>query len=85
MQIFLLILLAVATVVIVAMLAKEQHTVKKTLISAGCGICSLGTINLLSTITGIAVSVNYITCFVAAVLSIPGVVLLVVLQLLFNI
>ncbi len=85
MQILFIVLLVLATIIVVAVLAKEHQTVKKTLISAGCGICTLGTVNLLSAITGVAVTVNYITCFIAAVLSIPGVALLVVSQLLFNV
>ncbi len=82
-QIIFYAILAISTTLVVAVLTKGQHTLRKTVLSAGCGICSLGTINLLSSITGIAITVNYTTCFIAAVLSIPGVALMFVLELLF--
>ncbi len=81
-QIFFYAALAVSTALVITILAKSHHTVKHTILSAGCGICSLGTINLLSSITGVAITVNYTTCFIAAVLSIPGVALMFVLELL---
>ncbi len=82
-QIILTAILVISTLLVIAVLAKSKNTARQTVFSAACGICSLGTINLLSAVTGLSITVNYLTCFIAAVLSIPGVVLMVVLELLF--
>ncbi len=74
--------LAISTVSVVIFLARGKHTLRRTVLSATYGICALGVVNITSAVTGISLAVNYITCFMAAVLSLPGVVMLIVLQIL---
>jgi len=51
--------------------------------SALCGISALLLVNLTSAATGCYIAVNHFTAFVATVLSLPGVVGLVLLNLVF--
>ncbi len=83
-QFFFYAVLVISTILVVLTLVKSKHTAIQTTLSATYGICALGAVNILSSVTGIAVTVNYLTCFLAAVLSFPGVLMLVVLQILFG-
>ncbi len=83
-QFFFYAVLAISTILVVIALAKGKHTAKHTVLSATYGVCALGAVNILSAVTGISITVNYLTCFMAAVLSLPGVAMLVILQLLFS-
>ncbi len=80
-EIFFYVVLAISTVAVVLFLAKGKHTFRRTILSATYGICALGVVNITSAVTGISLAVNYITCFMAAVLSLPGVAMLIVLQM----
>lgn len=62
--------------------ARSGHPVRSTLSAAACGIGALGAVNLLAPVTGVALALNYATAFVTVVLGAPGVITLLLLQLL---
>ncbi len=78
-----LILLVGCTLLIIRVLVNGEKTFLHTIFSAACGICGLAVVNLFSAATGVAIAVNYITCFISVVFSVPGVVLLLVAQFIF--
>ena len=58
----------------------QRRPLRRAGLSALCGCCALGLVNVLSAHTGVAIALNYATAFVTAVLGVPGVVLLLVLR-----
>ncbi len=63
--------------------AKSRHPVRSVLAGAVCGLGALAALALLAPWTGVALPLNRFTGFVAVVLGAPGVVLLLLLNLLF--
>ena len=61
--------------------ARQRHPVLAVLAGAVCGLGVLAVIALLEPVSGIVLPLNRYTAFVAAVLGVPGVVLLLLLQL----
>ena len=61
--------------------ARQRHPVLAVLAGAVCGLGVLAVMALLEPVSGIALPLNRYTAFVAAVLGVPGVVLLLLLQL----
>lgn len=61
--------------------AAGQHPVRSVLAGAVCGVAGLAAVALLSPYTGVTLPLNAFTGFVAAVLGLPGVILLLVLPL----
>ena len=61
--------------------ARQRHPVLALLAGAVCGLGVLAVLALLEPVSGIALPLNRFTAFVAAVLGVPGVILLLLLQL----
>lgn len=61
--------------------ARQQHALRAVVGSALCGVAALALVALLSPFTGVTLPVNRFTGFAAAVLGMPGVVGLLLLQL----
>lgn len=57
------------------------HPVRSVLAGAVCGVAGLAAVALLAPYTGVTLPLNPFTGFVAAVLGLPGVILLLVLPL----
>ncbi len=65
--------------------ARTRKPVKNALIGMGSGALSLGAAKLLSMGLGFGFTINVFTCFVSVILGIPGVISMVVLNLLFKV
>ena len=74
---------AIMSIAVVYLLSKTKKPFVTACKSALSGICALMLVNLTGMYTGCYITVNYITAFVATVLSLPGVVALVLLNLVF--
>lgn len=59
----------------------EAHPVRSVLAGAVCGVAGLAAVALLAPYTGVTLPLNPFTGFVAAVLGLPGVILLLILPL----
>ena len=59
----------------------HRHPLRRAGLSALCGCCALGLVNVLAAYTGVGIALNHATAFAAAVLGLPGVVLLMLLRL----
>ena len=79
----LMITLCVLSFVVIYMFSKCKKPFLTTARSAVCGISALMLVNITSAATGCYIAVNHFTAFVATVLSLPGVVGLVLLNLVF--
>ncbi|MEG0019048.1 MAG: pro-sigmaK processing inhibitor BofA family protein [Oscillospiraceae bacterium] len=64
-------------------LARAQRPILTAVKSAVCGIGSLMLVNIVSKVTGCYIGVNFFTAFVAGVLSVPGVIAMLFLKLIF--
>lgn len=72
---------AVCLVLMLRCAARQRHPVLALLAGAVCGLGVLAVLALLEPVSGIALPLNRFTAFVAAVLGVPGVILLLLLQL----
>ena len=72
---------AVCLLLVLRCAARQRHPVLALLAGAVCGLGVLAVLALLEPVSGIALPLNRFTAFVAAVLGVPGVVLLLLLQL----
>ena len=72
---------AVCLLLVLRCAARQRHPVLAVLAGAVCGLGVLAVMALLEPVSGIALPLNRYTAFVAAVLGVPGVVLLLLLQL----
>ena len=79
----LMIALAVMSMCVIYMFTKCRKPLLTAAKSAVCGISALMLVNITSAATGCYIAVNHFTAFVATVLSLPGVVGLVLLNLVF--
>ena len=79
----LMIALAVMSMCVVYMFTKCRKPLLTAAKIAVCGISALVLVNITSAATGCYIAVNHFTAFVATVLSLPGVVGLVLLNLVF--
>lgn len=61
--------------------ARQRHPVLALLAGAVCGLGTLAVLALLEPVTGVELPLNRFTSFTSAVLGVPGVILLLVLQL----
>ncbi|MBE6878817.1 MAG: hypothetical protein E7488_06615 [Ruminococcaceae bacterium] len=75
--------LAVSGIVVVYAFTKAKKPVITALKSAVCGISAMMLVNLTSATTGCYIAINYFTVFIATVLSLPGVIGLLLLNLVF--
>ena len=74
-------LAAVCAIAVLRCAARQRHGIRSLLAGAVCGLGVLAVMALLEPVSGIALPLNRYTAFVAAVLGVPGVVLLLLLQL----
>lgn len=74
---------AVVLIVISYTFTKAKKPLLTALKSSACGIGGLLLVNLTSSATGCYIAVNLFTIFVSSVLSLPGVVAMLFLNLLF--
>ena len=76
-----LILVFAFTVVTVALtLIKSRHFIRYLTLSAISGIGALLAVNLLTSITGVSIALNYITLAVSSIFGISGVIALVLIS-----
>ncbi|MEG2053747.1 MAG: pro-sigmaK processing inhibitor BofA family protein [Oscillospiraceae bacterium] len=75
--------LAVGILVVCTAYTKEKHMFSKACAFSLCGIGTLGAINLFSAYTGISIALNYFTALISLVFSVPGVVALLFMRVLF--
>lgn len=75
--------LCVMSLAVMYTFTKTKRPVITAAKSAACGVSALLLVNLTSAATGCYIAVNHFTAFVATVLSLPGVVGLVLLNLVF--
>lgn len=61
--------------------AASHHPVRSVLAGAVCGVAGLAAVALLSPYTGVTLPLNAFTGFTAAVLGLPGVILLLLIPL----
>lgn len=75
----------IVSLVLVSAAASKQHRpVLKSLASAFCGMGALGAVNMLAPFTGVGVVLNYASAFMAVVLGAPGVIAMLLLNLIFG-
>ncbi|EFB75644.1 pro-sigmaK processing inhibitor BofA family protein [Subdoligranulum variabile] len=72
----------VSLVVVGRCAAHQRHPLRALLGAAICGLGTLALLALLEPLTGVALPLNRLTGFVAVVLGMPGVIALLLLQLL---
>lgn len=77
------IILAISAAVVIFAFTKAKYPVLTAFKSAMCGICAMLLVNLTSAATGCYIAVNTFTVFIATVLSLPGVVGLLLLNIVF--
>lgn len=63
-------------VIILVFSFKSSHLIKSVFLSAFSGIGAFFAVNILSPLTGVALSANYITLSVSSIFGIPGVIAL---------
>ncbi len=73
---FALIAAAVPAIVIIALSYKTGHFFKSILLTALSGIGSLFAVNILTSLTGVSIAVNYISLTLSGIFGIPGVIAL---------
>ena len=71
--------LILGTVAVIICLLKSGHFIKYLFLSALSGIGALFAVNLLTSITGVSIALNYITLGISAVFGISGVIALVLI------
>ena len=72
---------AVCLILMLRCAARQRHPAAALLAGAVCGVGALAVLALLEPLTGISLPLNRFTAFVATVLGVPGVILLLLLQL----
>ncbi len=74
---------AIVAAVMIYSFTKAKHPVFTAIKSALCGISALMLVNITATATGCYIAVNYLTAFVATFLSLPGVIGMLILNIIF--
>ena len=75
----LVLVIALGVVVVMLTLIKSGHFIRYLTLSAISGIGALFAVNLLTSITGISIALNYITLCISALFGISGVIALVLI------
>ena len=75
----LLITFILSSLIVALSLIKSGHFIRYLILSAISGIGALFAVNLLTTLTGVSIALNYITLAVSAIFGISGVIALVVI------
>lgn len=70
-------------IIIWYLVQNKKKSLGRAAASALCGVGALAAVNLFSAYTGVAIALNFATAFFAVVYSLPGVVLLLLIRLLF--
>lgn len=76
-----LVLGGICLLIVARTAAAGPHPVRSVLAGAVCGVAGLAAVALLAPYTGVTLPLNTFTGFVAAVLGLPGVILLLVFPL----
>lgn len=76
-----LVLGGICLLIVARTAAAGLHPVRSVLAGAVCGVAGLAAVALLAPYTGVTLPLNTFTGFVAAVLGLPGVILLLVFPL----
>lgn len=63
-------------IVVLSVSYKTGHLIKSVLLSAFSGIGALFAVNILTSVTGVAIAVNYISLALSGIFGIPGVIAL---------
>lgn len=74
---------AISAAIMIYTFTKAKHPVITAIKSAVCGISALMLVNITSAATGCYIAVNYFTAFVVTFLSLPGVVGMLILNIIF--
>lgn len=69
--------------IIIYTFTKAKHPVITAVKSAMCGVSALILVNITSAATGCYIAVNFFTVFVVTFLSLPGVIGLIILNIIF--
>ena len=80
---FLAAVAAVAAAAVIYAIAKTKHPLRTALKSAMGGIAALLLVNLTAKATGCYIAINYLTVATATVLSLPGVIGMLLLNIIF--
>ena len=72
--------LAFGAVIVLLILIKSGHFIRYLLLSAISGIGALFAVNLLTSVTGVSIALNYITLAVSGIFGISGVIALVLIN-----
>ncbi len=84
MDFIMLIIMAITLIVISFFISKTKRPMLTALKSSVMGVASLLLVNLTSAFTGCYIMINIYSAFIASVLSLPGVIALVFMRLVFN-
>lgn len=76
-----IIMLAVFSLITLAVMIKSKHFFKALVLSAAQGVAALFAVNLLSAATGVSLAVNGVTLALSAIGSLPAVVAMLVSRL----
>ena len=77
-----LLLAAISLIAALAVLKKAKHPFRTAASQATLGLGAFAAVNLLAGYTGVTISLNYFTTFVAVVLGAPGVICMLVVRIL---
>lgn len=77
-----LFLAAISLIAVLAVLKKAKHPFRTAASQATLGLGAFAAVNLLAGYTGVTISLNYFTTFVAVVLGAPGVICILVVRIL---
>ena len=72
--------LAFGAVIVLLTLIKSGHFIRYLLLSTISGIGALFAVNLLTSVTGVSIALNYITLAVSGIFGISGVIALVLIN-----
>ena len=73
----------IAVIVLIKILSAPIKLIFKLLLNAALGFLLLFVFNTIASLFGFSVNITWISCLVAGVLGIPGVLILVLLEILF--
>lgn len=79
------IMAAVILLIIGIAAGRSKHPIRTSFISAVAGISALGAVNMLAPFTGVGITLNWFTSFVAVVLGAPGIIGLLLLNVLLQV
>lgn len=75
----LIIAAAFGALIVLLTLIKSRHFIRYLMLSAISGIGALFAVNLLTSVTGVSIALNYITLAVSSIFGISGVIALVLI------